>query len=126
MVIGTIVAIRVIMVITGIIAIMAITTVIAMTTINNITFNIAIIIIGIIIIISNKAIHIYAANITANIAITDITVITTIMAIIQPQYSVQTFQALLATFKCHSFLRSRYEGHLVTGLKQPCVSEKSK
>ena len=32
---------------------------------------------GIIIIISNEAIHIHAATITANIAITDITVITT-------------------------------------------------
>ena len=46
------------------------------------SFTIIVFIKGIIIIISNEAIHIHAATITANIAITDITVITTIMAII--------------------------------------------
>ena len=45
------------------------------------SFTVIVFIKGIIIIISNEAIHIHAATITANIAITDITVITTSMAI---------------------------------------------
>ena len=83
MVIRTIVAIRVTKVIMGNTAIMAIKALIAMTISVNITSITAIVIIkGIIIITSNKAIHIYAAPIMANIAIIDITLITTIMAIV--------------------------------------------
>ena len=68
------------------------------------SFTVIVFIKGIIIIISNEAIHIHAATITANIAITDITVITTSMAIIILKSNITIIynKVKIWTLKCFS------------------------